>query len=571
MRTPILVLALASGLALPAQQASPFRFVPADSALVLRIAAPTTWQQQFASTHFAKLLRGPTLGPMLEQAEGAFEQGLAQMREGGGIDADVVEKLLKEWKGELVVAVHVDTDTLAESMGTGEPPAYGVVVALTGDGSYDFARLATEIEKAAEQQPPPGGFRDLQVGETRLRRASFDGTEMTLPAVVDGHLVMVLGNDVGKFAAQALGDGARFTATTVPGANATRTLHCDLTLGPLVQTLIGALADAPAPVPMDTLILEFGLGALEGVSFSIGADGEHVAGDGIVRLAESRRGIFDVMPAGVRPTKLAKLLPPDADSASVTAADLGALYRLVGRIWQEAEDSAPMTWDDAQTAFAEQMKVRLKEDLVDQLGNELLMLQEVDDAGADPDDPLAALDGLCFALTLRDGKAFGASIETMLRARGLHAARKTEDYQGTSLHRLRLGGLVELEYATTDDLLLIGLGGGEASSRSLRSLLDARANPDAAPELPAPAKERLALLPADWSALSVTRMQASLEGSATMIESAMAQSMGDVPPQLGGVLQMLRQVGGELERFGLQTMVATNRFTAKGLEFNTRW
>jgi len=72
----------------------------------------------------------------------------------------------------------------------------------------------------------------------------------------------------------------------------------------------------------------------------------------------------------------------------------------------------PITFDDAMQGFAEATKVRLKEDLIDQLGKEILMVQDVAAAmSSDPADleenPAAMFRGSVFGISLRDGKAAG--------------------------------------------------------------------------------------------------------------------------------------------------------------------
>ncbi len=583
MRTRLLALALASGFVLPCQQpASPFRFAPADAAIVLRVAAPAKWREQFAKTQIAKVFTAPTLGPLVQQLNAMIDRGLASMRESGGFDADLVEKLLTDYKGEIVVALTIDYEDLAAAMAEDRPPHLGVTLALTPDASYDLAALAAAITTAAVDEAPPEGFRDLQVGDVRLRYAASDGEPQTaVPALVDGHLVLLVSDDLAKFAPQALDTKDRYrgaataptTGTTAAGGNAS-TLHVHVQLAPIVKALRSALAEAPTPFDLDAVLEAVGLGALHSATMSIGADGKYLAADGELRLGPGERGMFAMFPSGRRPTKLVPWIPPGSDSFSVTTVDIGALYTMVGRVWEQLGDAVPMTWDQAQVAFAEGMKVRLKEDLIDHLGMEMLTVQNADataGAPADEQDPLAGVAGMCVGITLKNGTAFGESLEKMMRARGLHAARKTEQYQGSAVHRLTLAGLLELEYAVTDDLLLVALGNTEAARAALRGVLDTRTNPAAAAELPAPVTERLARLPADWSGLSVTSMPAWFAMMATMVEQSVQQAVGETPQELAGVLAMLQQLGGDLERLGLQTMVSTGHVGPDSFAMRARW
>jgi hypothetical protein len=233
-----------------------------------------------------------------------------------------------------------------------------------------------------------------------------------------------------------------------------------------------------------------------------------------------------------------------------------------------------MSWEEVQAEFARDMKVRLKEDLIDHLGDELLTVQDMNvalDEDEDAASPFAAIEGTCFAIQLRNGRAFGESLEKMLRSRGLHASRKTEDYQGLKLHSMRLAGLVEVEYAVADDMLVISIGSDESSKQSMRSVLDASANPAAVGELPTAVKDLVGKLPAGWSGLSAMPMFLWFEIAASLAEFGYYSAEGiEQMPELEHAFEMVRAVGGELERYGLKTMVSTNysrpnRFTVRYL------
>src|SRR4026208_445370 len=68
------------------------------------------------------------------------------------------------------------------------------------------------------------------------------------------------------------------------------------------------------------------------------------------------------------------------------------------------------------------MHVRLKEDLIDRLGGQILAVSGAEDL--DEGDLESATSSPCFGFLLDDPKAFGASLEKLVRARGLPAARQ---------------------------------------------------------------------------------------------------------------------------------------------------
>lgn len=573
MRTSLLLLALASSSLLPAQDKGSFRFVPADADAVLRLAAPAKWKQQFATAQITKLFTGSTLGPIVEMAGKSMDQGMAQLRESGAFDADLVESLWSNYKGDLVIAASIDFAGLPQAMQVNGMPSFGLVIALTPDGAYDHGKLAAELQKRIEESANET-FTDLQVGEHRFRASKTEGEPgATLPTLVDGHLLMLVSDDLEKFAAKVLGDSPRFSA-----ADGTSAMYMNAKFGPMMKAVV-ELADAfaDAPVDMGPILAATGLTTLESFSMSMGAEGKHLAGQFDMDFAAGDKGLFGMLLGGSGAPKMLRAVPANADTFSVSSFNLGALYTTVGKIWSAMGDQVPMTWEEAQGAFAEEMKVRLKEDLFDHLGNEMLSVQDIAAsaaaaAEADEENPLAMFDGSCFALQLRDGKAFGESLEKMLRARGLHASRKTEDYQGLKVHRLRLAGLVELEYAVADDMLALAVGNSESSRQALRNVLDARANPAAAGELPAAAKEGVAGLPGGWTGLSVVSMAAWMTGMSTAFETGLqAGGLGEAPQELQMVLGMMKGVGGELDRLGLKSMISTSYAKPNGVSARFRW
>jgi hypothetical protein len=215
------------------------------------------------------------------------------------------------------------------------------------------------------------------------------------------------------------------------------------------------------------------------------------------------------------------------------------------------------------------MKVRLEEDLIAHLGTEVLMVEDTELDAEDLEEMPSALAGSCIGVALRDGKAFGASLETMLRSRGLHASRKSEDYAGTKIYQLKPGGLFELEYAVTDDLLLVVLGKSEGARRNLRAVLDARANPTAKPEFSAPIEKHLQVLPAGWSGLSVTPVGQLLSGFGNMFNTL--AMMGEMPDELSEMTDVLTGLGGELQRLGIDHVVSVSYSSPKSFVNRMRW
>lgn len=568
VRAPFLFLAAAVAAQEPAD---PFRFVPRDCTFVLRCAGPEAWREAFAGTGLAELLGGPTLAPLLRQLDEQLTAALAAAPADLPIAPADVRKLVEGWSGALLVAVHVETDGLADAMREDRPPAFSGIVLAADDGQTDFGRLVGVLQDDAERTMR-SELRDLQVGDHRLRLSSMPDVQFTLPAIVDGHVVALFGSDLEKQAAKFLDAREQYEPSTEFRAGQ---LAFEARLGGLMtglQKALDAMTDEQG-LPFDAAeVLELsGLMSLDSLALSLGAEGRHTAATISVALNDRPRGLLGVygVAADAGRPRLLDYVPANAHSFSVSPFRIEAIYHTLAAIWDELGPMLPMTREAGEQALAEAIRVRLKEDLLDHVGGEILVLQgepaEAKDFDTlDEDEMLAAVLGdMCIALSLRDGKAFAASFETMLRSRGLHTARKTEDYQGEKVHRLRLLGLFEVEYVLTDDLMAASFGGAEGGARSLRALLDERAarrSGEPAPELPAAIRERLRAMPGGWSGLQAMPL--------TDITNAVS---GALPDEARDAAAIVTALGAELRKLGMEHMVLASWIRPNALVTRLRW
>src|SRR5439155_25359650 len=108
------------------------------------------------------------------------------------------------------------------------------------------------------------GLRDLKVGDLTLRMGTFAPVEMTLPFMVDGHVVMLIGTELEKQAAAVLtGDGEHFA----PPAGATAgTLSAHADIGPILDKVMKLVAEQMeghgAPFDGAKMVADLGLGCL---------------------------------------------------------------------------------------------------------------------------------------------------------------------------------------------------------------------------------------------------------------------------------------------------------------------
>ncbi|MFN9334592.1 MAG: hypothetical protein ACK6D1_18535 [Planctomycetota bacterium] len=563
----------------PAQDAA-FRFAPKDAALVLRMGAPARWKKDFADTAMAKMMSAPALAPMMDMMGKAMEQAMAGMR-GSGFDADLVERMLADYQGDFTLSIAVDWAKADLVTMDGEDPSlpFAITVAAAPHASFDLAALATAIDGGVRkllEEPGAPKTKEVPAGELRLTAvADEDGMWGTIPAIVDGHLVMFYGTDVEAQATKAIEGKDRFEAADA--GNTPMFVHADLR--GFVTAMDQGVAEIEemggAPFDMGELLDAIGLRSLQDFRMTLGADGKHLVSDVQLGLRADKRGLMAMLPQSSAQPKLLRALPAATSNWTIMPLDLGVLYTSAEQIVTMLEAEMPMSWPDMMTAMAEELKVRLKEDLLDHLGGELMALSDAseladEDEAGNPANPLAAINGQCMVLSLRDGAAFGKSVETMLRARGLHAARKTEEYQGAKVHRMTLAGVLELEYAITDDMLLLALGRSESARASLRGVLDAKAS-GTATELPAAVKAHLDAAPAGWCGVGVTRPADTMMGIGQAMVGLVAMSGGGEADQLGMVADVLQALAGEMKRLGVDTSVGFLYSGPKGVGYRLRW
>lgn len=557
--------------ALPAQDKSPFRFVPADANFVVRISSPAKWQQQFAKAQITKLFQSQTLAPMVGMMQEGYGQMIEQLRGQGTIDADLIDALVTTYTGDIVIAAKVDLSNLEEMMQTGEQPEFEVVMSLSPDGSFDLAKIAAEIEKAADKNPPSRGkVRELSVGNLKTRiLEQDDGPNMSLPTLVDGHLVMFLGSKLEPQINRAIAATGHYT-----GGNNTASMFVHAELGSLMKAMTSAMGAAMdmqgAPFDVAEMMRTLGLESVQNFDMSLAADGERMQVDYEIGLA-GELGLLGAFVTDQPSMKLLRAVPDDVENFGLMTLDTKVVFATIAKAWKLVGDEVPMSWDEAMAAASEATKVRLKEDVIDHLGAQVLMLNPTaKDGDEDEGNPMQmALQTMpVMAIELKNGKAFAESLETMLRSAGLHAARKTEEYQGQKVYKVNVGGMAQVEYAVTDDMLLLSVRGDETGARALRSAIDASKSAEG--EMPARIKGLVAGLPEGWSGLSVMSMSETFKGVAKAMQMQAQMGAEELPPQAEMMFGMLQSLGEEMKRLGIDRAVATTHTSKNGLRMRMR-
>lgn len=570
------VLLATAVLAQTSTQAAPAanRFVPADSVLVVRIAAPAAWGPKFDRTQAAKVLRTPHAKQLVEALTHNLDSGLAALRKSGTVDADLVEKLLTAYAGDVTFSVQVDWDDVQTSMMEDRPPHFSMVIALSGDGAYDLAGLANSIQQLVEKESDHRRpLKDLTCGDVRLRITSDESpVEVSVPTMVDGQLVMMFGTDLEGNAARLLRNDKRYDGE-IPKHPFFVHAKLDRLMATMLESIESQLdASGQMPFEMGPILRKTGLASLGHVDMSIDAEDKVTTASFRIGFGEGELGFMAAMMGQGQP-KLLRYLPAGCEQFSAQHFDLNVFYDTAIGIWKDLGEAVPMTAEDGEAAFAETLKVRLKEDLLAHIGDEMLSFQNTVAPGNEEDEepmagPFAAVGGSCFVLSLRDGKAFGKNLETALRSRGMHAARKSEDYADTKIYQLRLGGLIDLEYAVTDEMLLLTLGKSEAGHRNLRGVLDAQKR-GGSTTLPDALAKQVAMLPEGWSGLGVTPvdgMIAAMMGGLSGVTAAPG-----FPEELQEVVSTMRGLAQDLRAAGIGPMIGASYAKGRVFESRVRW
>jgi hypothetical protein len=502
-----------------------------------------------------------------------YAQAIEELRGQGTIDADLIDALVTTYTGDIVIAAKVDLSNLEEIMQTGEQPEFEVVMSLSPDGSFDLAKIAAEVEKAADKNPPSRGkVRELSVGNLKTRiLEQDDGPNMSLPTLVDGHLVLFLGSQLEPQINRAMAATGHFT-----GGNDTASMFVHAELGSLMKamtTAMGAAMDMQgAPFDVAEMMRTLGLESMQRFDMSIAAEGERVQVDTELGLA-GELGLLGAMVSDQPSLKLLRAVPDDVENFSLMTLDAKVLFETVGKVWKAMGDEAPMSWDDAMAQANEATKLRMKEDLFDHLGAQMLFLNPTAKEGAEEEEPRGEIDAVlqilpsCMALELKNGKAFGESMETMIRSLGMQAARKTEEYQGHKVYKLNIGGMLQVEYAVTDDMLLLSLRNDESGQRTLRSVLDTSKAAEGG--MPARIKNLVAGLPEGWSGITVSSMSEAFKNAskAMQLQSEMGNEM---PPQAEMMIGLMQSLGEEMKRLGIDKAVSTTYTSKSGLRSRMR-
>jgi hypothetical protein len=514
MRATLALLSLVS--ALLAQQApDPFRYVPADAAFVVRTKGPAAWRADLAATGLAKALSAPGTAASWKEL---FDSGRKVLDPDGAHQKQFgkLVELLLGYEGSIALACRLDFSKVTDE----HPPGFCLSLALTGDGHTDLAELAKVIDDLL-----PEGAVDRELAGQQARVHKHARTQFTSPFLHEGALVMLCSSDLETQAALCL-DHREHGFPVAPQLQSGVSGFQVEAYEPVRACLdaVAKLDHEEAKLIVKGIELA-GARSLQRLVWNAFADGKHLGQEMRVEFNDGARGLFDVvLPVRRTRPKLLAYLPPNVPNWTIGIVDVQAAQALYGKVFEQFGEQLPQSREQIEAMFTEFTKLRLHEDFLSLLGNEYMRIDDFA-AGVDVEDEGGQLGDSCFVVPLRDAKVAAQNLEKALRSRGMHAARKSEDYGDTKIYSLRLFATMPIEYAFAGDVFVLGLGEREGTRKNLRSVLDtvaARSKGGEPAELSAAVQTRLQGWPEDWAAIDAGDLAEVLDGLITSLDTALA-------------------------------------------------
>ena len=289
----LLACALTSTLAAQ-ESGGPFRFVPEDSVLVMKLAGPAAWGEAFADTSLRDLLDGATLGPMLRAAD---DRLTALLEASDELPFDPVElrATVEGYTGDLLLVVMMDVGSLPDAIENDEAPGLAVGVILSDDGHTDLQTLVDLVTEKVEEENRDG-LTDLAIGAHRLRVQVSNDPQASLPQLIDGDVVMLIGSDLEQQAGWFLEAEDHFEPDEML-LQSQLALHLDFS--GIIPGFVEAIAELSSGDERQIELLEIlGLMSLESLDLTLTADESYLASTIQIRCNDRPRGLLDLYVLG---------------------------------------------------------------------------------------------------------------------------------------------------------------------------------------------------------------------------------------------------------------------------------
>ncbi|MCR9247653.1 MAG: hypothetical protein NXI31_21720 [bacterium] len=540
------------------------RFVPATAQIVARIQAPACWAESFGRTKLADWFRGPTFAELTTSIREGFDRARDDDPVIQAMTIEVIEGLFADYRGEILVAMQVDTESPV-----GSPARFAAMITLVPGGDFALADLLAAFRRADELFADEVEAIPIEIGEHSFRMTA-DTLAATQLELVDDHLVMFVGTAIEEFGPEMLATSNRAEAVPQAAPLAIRA-SLDLFVDGFTRGLglgLGAASAQESPIDPRDLADLLGASQLEAIELTISADDEAIVAD-LSLTTKSNAGLLGALLVEQGRPALLRHVPADVETFDVGSLDLPAVMRSFDGLLDLTDDG-----DAFHAAFTERTGVRLREDLFDHLGTEFMILGGITDLFrrleemrtlAVP-DPSRLFADVCLGLSLRDGNAIARTIDTLLKSSHLDKARRNQEYGDHVIHLISVGGVLAFEYAVTEDLLLFVLGTRGNGSDYLRSVLDATVDP-AGPG--SQIEEQLQRLRPGWSGIGVTPMIQCLRTVTTAAIAHNRAGRRSVPTEEG--FRIFQRILDDLENSGLDQLFCATYTSARQYRKVFRW
>ncbi len=548
---PLLTLGLA-----PGSFAQHFDPKPAGSLVRIAFDGPAKMAEAFAGTNFHDLLTSKEFGDAWAPVTQAIQQGIEAMKGQAPFDPQAVYDATLRYAGRVEMTVGFELED--------EEPKVWVALALGGDGHTDLPGACKEVERLALDSGAPFTERSIGGHKWLTQHLGSEGF-VTLPRMV-GERVVVLGGTDNADAALATFFPSQAPADTRRETPIALTVDVGAALD-LIERAVD-IENGEGKVFADVMDA-VGFGNVEELWVDIGRARRFLDMSMAVTSSGPRQGFLAmIMPNDARLPATGRLVQ-QSPSWSVAPIDLGILMPMLEKVMSVVPD-APMTLADIEAAAVENIGVRLREDLLAHLGGAILTA--ADDTVPEDGSDLGALTSTCFGLELKDGVAFGRSVETMLERAGVLEMRKSEKYRDTDVHRVTLPAVgIKLHWAITDRLFLLGIGdGGRARLGEILDAAAAAARGETAPSLPKAVRDRLEVVPQGYGGLGAARFGAVFFDAAVAgLRQAVAE--GELDFDIDGVMEVLETLRGLFVKHDLGHAVSVTHYDPQRMVTRTIW
>ncbi len=385
---------------------------------------------------------------------------------------------------------------------------------------------ATIIRSADADSGPPI---QLSYG---VSGSTFVATLLTEELVNRAYFAQIVDGLNGE-AEQSLADSDGYAASIVGDATGGVKVYFD------VRTFLGrviAAADAEGEFDENAkaFIENLGIDALKTLACTIGFPGGRMTSD--FELSWSGQGhltniLTTLLTTG--PFVTPKLVPAEAIQMQAWHMDVAPTIDAVLALTRDVSPDDAAEAEAMMQMFFEQSDFNVRTDLIENLAGEFGFFtarveDEAESLPGQEEDP----QNFAAMITLKDGTKFEGALDSLVRAQGLHASRKREEFQGVNVFVVPLPFLfVNLHYAVLNDMLVVSLSG-----ELLKDVLRRRGDSDlpslAEKESYAQRVEELA----DGDLTSVS-YQETADPARTLIQFLRAFAYGEPPPGLPVMIQ----------------------------------